>query len=109
MHDCAAFVVLDISSPHTAFERNLFRETLLFEVADGIVVGVGEEVHTRGILFNIILKVVHKMRTVTLRASGKYQQASDERADKNGRALTCSVPVMAQKTISANFCPSNGR
>ena len=44
LHDGAAFVVFDVAHPDGLVEGDVFGEALLFEVADGVVVGVGEEV-----------------------------------------------------------------
>ena len=44
LHDGAAFVVFDVAHPTGFVERDVFGEALFFEVADGVVVGVGEKV-----------------------------------------------------------------
>ena len=44
LHDGAAFVVFDVAHPAGFFEGDFFGEALFFEVADGVVVGVGEKV-----------------------------------------------------------------
>lgn len=41
LHDRATFVVFDVTHPDGAVEGDFFREALLFEVTDGIVVRVG--------------------------------------------------------------------
>lgn len=54
LHDCAAFVVFDVAHPAWFLERDFFGEALLFEVADGVVVGVGEEMLDWGGGFDVI-------------------------------------------------------
>ena len=45
LHDGAAFVVLDVAHPAGFGQGDFLGEALLFEVAGGVVVGVGEKVH----------------------------------------------------------------
>ena len=45
LHNGTALVVLDIAHPTRLFERDFLGEALLLEVADGVVVRVGEKVH----------------------------------------------------------------
>ena len=68
LHDGPALVVLDIVHPLPPLERNLFSEALLPEVADGIVVGIGEEVHdfVIGAGLDVVFDVVHEMRAIAL-------------------------------------------
>jgi hypothetical protein len=80
------------------------KTNLFLEVSDGVVIGVGEEVHALRGGFDVVFEVVHQVRTVTLRA--RKSVSASKRKRKKGRkrrTLTCSVPVMAQNTISANF------
>lgn len=64
LHDGAAFVVFDVAHPGGLVERDFFGEALLFEVADGVVVGVGEEMLDGGSGFDIVFEVGHEMRAV---------------------------------------------
>lgn len=44
------------------------RTHLLLEVADSVVVGVGEKMHNgREVLLDVVLKMVHEVASVTLR------------------------------------------
>ena len=54
LHDGAAFVVFDVAHPAGAVEGDFFGEALFFEVADGVVVGVGEEVLDRRRGFDVV-------------------------------------------------------
>jgi len=64
LHDCAAFVVLDIAHPAGLFKRDFLGEALLFEVADGVVVGVGEKVHYVGCGFDVVFEVGHEVGAI---------------------------------------------
>lgn len=55
LHYGAALVVLDVAHPDGLFERDFFGEALLFEVADRVVIGVGEEVHDVRSGFDVVL------------------------------------------------------
>ena len=57
LHDGAAFVVLDVAHPARFREGDLLGEALLLEVADRVVVGVGEEVHDVAGGFDVVLQV----------------------------------------------------
>lgn len=64
LHDGAAFVVFDVAHPGGLVERDFFGESLLFEVADGVVVSVSEEVLDGRGGFDVVLEVGHEMRAV---------------------------------------------
>lgn len=64
LHDGAAFVVFNIAHPSGFIERDFFREPLLFEVPDGVVVGVGKEMLDGGSGFDVVFKMGHEMRAV---------------------------------------------
>lgn len=66
LHNRAALVILDISHPTRLFECDLFRKALLFEVADGVVVGIGEEVHDARGGLDVVFQVRHEMGAVAL-------------------------------------------
>ena len=61
LHDGSTLVILDEAHPFDSIQRDLLSEALLFEVADGVVVGVGQEVfHIRG-RFDIVLRIVREL------------------------------------------------
>lgn len=64
LHDCAALIVFDVPHPTRFLECDLFGETLLLEVADGVIVGVGKEMLDRRGGFNVVFKMGHEMRAV---------------------------------------------
>ncbi len=64
MHDRAAFVIFDIAHPARFLQSDIFGEALLFEVANGVVVGVSEEMLDWGGGFDIIFEVGHEMGAV---------------------------------------------
>ena len=55
LHYGATLVVLDVAHPLRFIERDLFGEALFFEVTDGVVVGVGQEVLDRRCRFDVVL------------------------------------------------------
>ncbi len=65
LHQRTTFVVLDVTHPDRSIETDLLRETLLLEVANGVVIGVREEVHHGRRRFHVILEMVHQMRTIS--------------------------------------------
>ena len=66
LHDSAALVVLDVSHPTALLESDLLGEALLLEVANGVVVGVGQEVHDVGGGLDVVLQMRHEMGAVAL-------------------------------------------
>ena len=54
LHDGAAFIVFDVAHPDGLVEGDVFGEALLFEVANSVVVGIGEEVLDRGCGFDVV-------------------------------------------------------
>ena len=64
MHYGAAFVVFDVAHPSRFVKRNFFGEALLFEVSDGIVVRVGEEMLDWGSCFDVVFEMGHEMCSV---------------------------------------------
>jgi hypothetical protein len=64
LHDRAAFVVFDVAHPARLFERDFLGEALFLEVANGVVVGVGQEVHDLRGRFDIVFEVGHEMGAV---------------------------------------------
>ena len=54
LHDSAAFVVFDVAHPLLAWERDVFTETLFAEIANGVVVRIGEKVFDLGGGFYVI-------------------------------------------------------
>ena len=64
LHDGAAFVVFDVAHPAGFVEGDFFGEALLFEVADGVVVGVGEEVLDGRGGFDVVFEVRHHVCAV---------------------------------------------
>jgi hypothetical protein len=69
LHDRSALIVLDVPNPLFAIERDFFGEPLFLEIADSIIIGIGEEVVDRRVDFpNVILERVHQVRAVPLHA-----------------------------------------
>lgn len=64
LHDCAAFIILDVPHPARFLKCDLFGETLLFEIADGVVIGVGKEMLDWRCGFDIVFEMGHEMRAV---------------------------------------------
>ena len=65
LHDCSSLVIFDVTHPARPLQCDLLGEALLLEVADSIVVGVGQEVHdVRGSL-DVIFQVRHEVCAVT--------------------------------------------
>ena len=65
LHEGAAVVVLDEAGPLLSRRRHVLGEALLFEVADRIVVGVGEKGQEL-LGLQLCLQVVHEVRSVAL-------------------------------------------
>ena len=59
LHDGAALVVFDVAHPAGFVKGDVFGEALLFEVADSVVVGVGEEVLDWGGGLDVVFQVGH--------------------------------------------------
>lgn len=59
LHDGSAFVVLDVSHPPRFLQGNLLCKALFFEIADGVVVGICEEMHDIGCGFDVVLEMRH--------------------------------------------------
>ena len=65
LHDGASLVVLDVAHPQVLVQRDVLREALLAEVADGVVVGVGQEVlDLGGVRFDEVFEVRHQVCAV---------------------------------------------
>jgi hypothetical protein len=65
LHHCASVVVLDVALPASLRHSWAFRETLLSEVLDRVVVGICEEV-VEAILLSMVLQPIHKPSAVSL-------------------------------------------
>jgi len=78
LHDGAAFVVFDVAHPAGFLERDFFGEALLFEVTDGVVVGVGEEVLDWGGGFDVVFQVRHEVRAVAFDLLVRGDGAEDD-------------------------------
>lgn len=78
LHDGAAFVILDVAHPAGLLESDFFGEALLFEVADGVVVGVCEEVLDWGRSFDVVFEVGHEMRPVAFYLLVRGDGAEDD-------------------------------
>ena len=80
LHDGAAFVVFDVAHPERLFEGDVFGEALLLEIADGVVVGVGEEVLNWGSGLDVVFQMAHEMCAVAfdllLRVDGEEDDFS---------------------------------
>lgn len=64
VHDGTTLIVFDVPSPDRAIENNVLGEALFPEISNRMVIGVGEKMHTGRRLFNMILEMVHQMRSV---------------------------------------------
>ena len=78
LHDSAAFVVFDVAHPCGFLERDLFRETLLLEISDGVVIRVGKEVLDGGGGFDIVFQMGHEVRTVAFDLLVRRDGAEDD-------------------------------
>ena len=66
LHYSAAFVVLDVPHPDLLVEGDLLSESLFFEVPDGVVVRVRQEVHHIARRLHVVLEVGHHVCAITL-------------------------------------------
>ena len=65
LHDGTSLVVFDVAHPEVLVERDVLREALLAEIADGVVVGVGQEVlDFGGVRFDEVFEVRHQVCAV---------------------------------------------
>ena len=64
LHDGATLVVFDVAHPAGFLERDVFGEALLFEVADGVIVGVSEEMLDGGGGFDVVFQMGHQMGAI---------------------------------------------
>ncbi len=55
LHDGTAFVILDIAHPARLFEGDFLGKSLLLEIANGVIIGIGEEMLDGGGGLDIIL------------------------------------------------------
>ena len=75
LHDRPTFVILYIPDPALAIKGDLFGETLLLEVSDGVVVCISKEVVDRWARFpDIVFERVHEMRSISLEVSSAWVQ-----------------------------------
>lgn len=83
---------------------------LFLEVADGVLVGVGEKVEDF-VLYVILFQVVHQVGPVALKKTTGFRsvKGSGPVGGPKRPTLTCSLDVTAQKTISVNPCDGNIR
>ena len=84
---------------------------LLLEVADGVIVRVGDEVFDALLLY-VLLEVVHQSGAVPANLSARAPQISSgfgARGPPSPASLACSLAVMAQNAISAKRCSKQGR
>ena len=65
LHDGAALVVFDVAHPAGFLQCDILCEALLFEVAYGVVVGVGEKMLDGGGGFDVVFQMGHQVRAVT--------------------------------------------
>lgn len=66
MHDGTAFVILDVAHPARLFEGDFLGKSLLLEIPNGVIIGVGEKMLDGGGGLDIILQVGHQMSPVAL-------------------------------------------
>lgn len=66
LHDGATLVIFDIAHPDRLLERDLLCKTLLLEIANSIIVGIGQKVHHGTSGFDIVFEMGHKVCTVAL-------------------------------------------
>lgn len=59
LHEVGAIIIFNHTLPNALMQANTPRETLLLEVADGKVVGIGEEVRDT-LSLHMLLQVVHE-------------------------------------------------
>ena len=79
LHDGAPFVVLDVAHPQRLVEADVLGEALLLEVADGVVVRVGEEVLDLGrVGLDKVLEVGHHVRAVAFDLLVRGDGAEDD-------------------------------
>ena len=64
LHDGTALVVFDVAHPAGFVEGNFLGKALFFEVPDGIVIGIGEEVLDGGGCFDVVLQVGHEVSAI---------------------------------------------
>lgn len=85
---------------------------LFFEVADGVLVSVGEEIEDF-VLYVILFQVVHQVGPVALKRQPSNSSEGSNRTNpaewRKRPTFTCSLDVTAQKTISVNPCDGNMR
>jgi hypothetical protein len=105
LHDGAAFVVLDVAHPARLLECDLFGEALLLEVANGVVVGVGKEVHDLRGCFDIVFEMRHEMGTVAFDLLVRGDGAEDnfgELALVEGAVCDATAPVSLVVLVHAS-------
>ena len=75
LHDGSTFVIFDVASPNGAIQLDFFRESLLLEVTDGVVVCVCEEMcHGRVCFLDVGFEVIHQHTTVSLPSSVDFPE-----------------------------------
>jgi len=94
LHDGAAFVIFDVAHPPRLLERDLLGEALLFEVADRVIVGVGEEVHDIRGRLDVVFQVRHQVRAVAFHLLVGRDGAEDDLSELSAfEGSVCYTPV----------------
>lgn len=78
LHDGAAFIIFDVAHPAWFLQCNLFCEALLFEIANGVVVGIGQEMFDGRRGFDVIFQVRHQMSAVAFHLLIRGDGAKDD-------------------------------
>ena len=107
LHDGAAFVILDVAHPARFLQRNVLCEALLFEVADRVVVCVGEEMHYVRGCFDVVFEMRHHVRTVAFDLLVRRYGTEDyfgELAALEGTVSNATVPAVSNESIRIRSC-----
>merc|ERR1712079_539817 len=96
-HQSCSFVLFDISRINRLGQLQIFAESLLLEISDGMLISKGKEV-IYSVSDMVILDVIHQMRAVAL-----HLLVAGHRAENNlGESLTRKCP----EADSANRSPA---
>lgn len=101
LHNRAPFVVFNVAHPARFLECDFFGEALLFEVADGVIVGVGQKVLNWRGGFDIVLEVGHQMGTIALDLLIRGNGAEDYLGELSAVERTiCDAPDPVSVAVS---------
>ena len=102
LHDGATFVIFDVAHPARFREGDLLCEALLLEVADRVVVGVGEEVHDVACSFHVVFQVGHEVCAVTLDLLVRRDGAEDDFGELAAFEGTVGYPAAIFVNVDSN-------